>query len=80
MYIKRNFLKKYLFQVVCAKCSGQKHPMAFEDNKVLRVCRSCHQVITLRNESESNENKPMMSKDTMDLPVRPKGLLEVNLI
>ena len=75
----KKFFFLNIFQVVCAKCSGQKHPLAYQENKVLRVCRSCHQVITLRNESESsNENKPMMqSKDTMDLPVRPKGLLEV---
>ena len=69
--------------MVCAKCSGQKHPLTFEENnKSCRVCRSCHQVITLRNESESIETsqKPMMSKDTMDLPVRPKGLLEVSNI
>ncbi len=32
--------------MVCAKCSGQKFPLAYEDNKLCRVCRGCfHQLI-----------------------------------
>ena len=80
----------YFFQVVCGKCSGQKQPLAFEENKPCRVCKTCHQVISKRNEtnqSETNEInqseihhpvvQQLISKDTMDVQVRPKGLLEV---
>ncbi len=32
--------------MVCAKCSGQKFPLTYEDNKLSRVCRGCfHQLI-----------------------------------
>jgi len=41
--------------VVCGKCSGQKQPMAFEDNKPCRVCKSCHQVILNRNNEKPSE-------------------------
>ena len=78
--------------MVCGKCSGQKQPLAFEDNKPCRVCKSCHQVIQSRSEkksepgnSEQTSETPLLhppvqqslSKDTMDVQVRPKGLLEV---
>ena len=73
------------FQVVCAKCSGQKQILTFED-KACRVCKSCHEVIKSRLESEKSEEMPeksenhshqLISKDTLDVQVRPKGLLEV---
>ena len=65
--------------------------MAFEDNKPCRVCKSCHQVISNRNSEKPSENteinqseihshpavQQLISKDTMDVQVRPKGLLEV---
>ena len=87
--IKRYFFTN--FQVVCGKCSGQKQPMAFEDNKPCRVCKSCHQVISNRNSEKPSETteinqsemhshpavQQLISKDTMDVQVRPKGLLEV---
>ena len=82
--------------MVCAKCSGQKQPLAFEDNKSCRVCKSCHQVISMRHESsaaaamsETTEiqqihhgpmaGQQLISKDTLDVQVRPKGLLEVRI-
>ena len=71
--------------VVCAKCSGQKQILSFED-KACRVCKSCHEVIKSRLESEKSEQShqnesshQIISKDTLDVQVRPKGLLEVIL-
>ena len=70
--------------VTCAKCSGQKQILSFED-KACRVCKSCHEVIKSRLESEKSENQEtnnhthqIISKDTLDVQVRPKGLLEVS--
>ena len=68
--------------VACAKCTGQKQILSFED-KACRVCKSCHEVIKSRLESEKSEQETnnhthqIISKDTLDVQVRPKGLLEV---
>ena len=45
----------YLFQVVCQKCSSQKAPLAYDDNKLNRVCDKCAEVL-LQRESDSEAN------------------------
>ncbi len=40
------------FQVVCAKCSGQKFPLTFEDNKLCRVCRSCYNILVFNQKQQ----------------------------
>ena len=66
--------------------------MAFEENKPCRVCKTCHQTISQRNETKQSETneinqseihhpvvQQLISKDTMDVQVRPKGLLVVRV-
>ncbi len=81
----------FINQVVCHKCSGQKYPLQFEESKVSRVCRACFHLLNLHAEKEaqrkpdqpdpSGSDQPdpaiLSGRDSMDAPVRPKGLLEV---
>ena len=55
--------------VVCAKCSGQKYPLAFEDGKFCRVCRTCYTQLLLNDQKASQE---------AEVTTGPKGLLEVS--
>ena len=55
-------------QVFCSKCSDLRHPVPWEDGRKARICRSCHQVLTTQTTSPTT---------VQELPVRPKGLLEV---
>ena len=57
-----------IMQVFCSKCSDLRHPVPWEDGRKARICRSCHQVLTTQATSPT---------PVQELPVRPKGLLEV---
>ncbi|XP_034240310.1 FYVE, RhoGEF and PH domain-containing protein 4-like isoform X2 [Thrips palmi] len=59
--------------VVCGKCSGHKLPLQFEDNKMCRVCQTCHKVLTQR----SAPNSPEISSSSAAGFSRGKGVLEV---
>lgn len=52
----------------CAKCSDYRQPLPWEEGRKARICRGCYQVVT----SQTPASPP-----TPELPVRPKGLLEV---
>ena len=39
-------------QVVCAKCSSQKYPLSFEENKLCRVCRSCYNLLVFNQKQQ----------------------------
>ena len=56
-----------MLQVFCSKCSDLRHPVPWEEGRKARICRSCHTVLT------SQASSPTIQ----ELPVRPKGLLEV---
>lgn len=53
--------------VFCSKCSEYRHPLPWEDGRKARICRACHQVLTSQGQTQQIH----------ELPVRPKGLLEV---
>merc|ERR1719445_3925 len=38
--------------VVCAKCSSQKYPLSFEENKLCRVCRSCYNLLVFNQKQQ----------------------------
>ena len=62
-----NKLSPPRLQVFCSKCSDCRYPLPWEDGRKARICRSCHHVLT----SQAN------TQTITELPVRPKGLLEV---
>ena len=87
-------LNKSLSQVVCHKCSGQKFNLRFEETKSSRVCRACFQLLHMHAEKdaagkldtdpeksnpEQTDPAVLVSRDSVDAPVRPKGLLEVKI-
>jgi len=53
--------------VFCSKCSEYRHPLPWEDGRKARICRACYHVLTSQGPSQPIN----------ELPVRPKGLLEV---
>jgi hypothetical protein len=63
-------------QVVCGKCSNQKYPLPFEDNKLSRVCRSCHQNL-VQQKSASPERSDCDAESIGNGFTLPRGLLEV---
>lgn len=67
---------KTFAQVVCGKCSNQKYPLPFEDNKPSRVCRSCHQKL-VQQRSASPDKNDSDAENTSTSFIRLKGLLEV---
>jgi len=62
--------------VVCGKCSNQKYPLPFEDNKLSRVCRSCHQKL-VQQKSASPERNDSDAENIGNSFTLPRGLLEV---
>jgi hypothetical protein len=63
-------------QVVCGKCSNQKYPLPSEDNKLSRVCRSCHQKL-VQQKSASPEKNDTDTENNRTSITRARGLLEV---
>ena len=64
----------FFLQVVCSKCSGQKYPLSFEDNKLCRVCRSCYQILIY------NQKKQLCEATTkQELILRKKKLSSSSL-
>jgi hypothetical protein len=41
--------------VVCHKCSGQKFPLIFEENKTSRVCKACFQLLHLHAKKDASK-------------------------
>lgn len=64
----------FILQVVCGKCSGHKVPLQFEENKMCRVCQSCHKVLIQRSAPNSPEISAGNSSAAFS---RGKGVLEV---
>ncbi|XP_069692894.1 FYVE, RhoGEF and PH domain-containing protein 2-like [Periplaneta americana] len=62
--------------VVCGKCSNQKYPLPFEDNKPSRVCRSCHQKLVQQRSASPEKNDSDAENITTSF-TRGKGLLDV---
>ncbi|PSN55791.1 hypothetical protein C0J52_02466 [Blattella germanica] len=62
--------------VVCGKCSNQKYPLPFEDNKPSRVCRPCHQQLMQQRSSSPDKNDSDAENITASF-ARGKGLLEL---
>lgn len=62
--------------VVCGKCSNQKYPLPFEDNKLCRVCRSCHQKL-VQQRSASPDRSDSDAENIRTSFTRAGGLLEV---
>lgn len=58
----------YMLQVFCSKCTEWRVAVPWEEGRKGRTCRSCHLLLTNRNSSH---------QPPTELPVRPKGLLEV---
>ena len=54
--------------VFCAKCTDWRLPVPWDEGRKARSCRSCYHIITSRATTH---------QQTTELPVRPKGLLEV---
>ena len=50
--IKTTMFRSFRFQVVCAKCSNQKFPLPFEDDRLCRVCRSCYQQLIFNQKQQ----------------------------
>ena len=63
-------------QVVCGKCSNQKYPLPFEDNKLSRVCRSCHQKL-VQQKSSSPDKNDSDAENKRNSFAMARGLLEV---
>ncbi|XP_059091707.1 uncharacterized protein LOC131887187 isoform X2 [Tigriopus californicus] len=73
--------------VICSKCSNQKFPLAFEGNKLCRVCRTCYEVLVNNQKrmlsdaekarAQSHEHQSIPENSIPDVAVRPKGLLEM---
>lgn len=62
--------------VVCGKCSNQKYPLPSEDNKLSRVCRSCHQQL-VQQKSVSPDGNDSDAENIRTSFTRARGLLEV---
>ncbi|XP_021930106.1 FYVE, RhoGEF and PH domain-containing protein 4-like [Zootermopsis nevadensis] len=63
--------------VVCGKCSNQKYPLPFEDNRLSRVCRPCHQKLLQQRSASPDRNDSDAENMTTSFS-RGKGLLEVS--
>jgi hypothetical protein len=59
--------------VVCGKCSNQKFALPFEDNKLCRVCHSCHQKL-LASSPDRNDCDAESIRNSFAVA---RGLLEV---
>jgi len=66
--IKHKHNCRFCGAVFCGKCTENRHPVPWEDGRKARVCKTCYQVMT-----HSSCVAPIM-----ELPVRPRGLLEVS--
>jgi len=62
--------------VVCGKCSNQKYPLPFEDNKLSRVCRSCHEMLVQQKSSSPDKNDSDGDNRRSSFSMA-RGLLEV---
>lgn len=62
--------------VVCAKCSNQKYPLPFEDNKLSRVCLSCHKKLVQQKSSSPDRNDSDAENRSSSFTMA-RGLLEV---
>lgn len=62
--------------MVCGKCSNQKYPLPFEDNRLSRVCRPCHQKLLQQRSASPDRNDSDAENMTTSFS-RGKGLLEV---
>lgn len=74
--IKRKHHCRACGMVVCGKCSNQKYPLQFEDNKPSRVCRTCYQKL-IQQRSASPERNDSDPENINTNFARGKGLLEV---
>ncbi len=46
-----------LIQVVCGKCSKHQAPLAYDDNKMSRVCYDCYDVLRKRGFSTNGKSE-----------------------
>ncbi|CAB4057845.1 FGD1 [Lepeophtheirus salmonis] len=57
--------------VICAKCSGQKFPLTFEENKPCRVCKTCFNLLNSADFSSCDSSPISSSSNSLTSGVNP---------